>query len=165
MRSWVRRLRGVLSIGTLWSAAGLTFGAVAGLVASVIGGVPLSTAVLEWGVGSAAIGLILGTSFATALTVLEGRGTLAELTLKRAAACGALAGLAVPLAALGVLLVAGGPPLSFGTVLPVFLSATLSYGLLGAGLAAGTVAVAQRAPDELEAGVPEAARLGMSPEG
>ncbi len=153
MRRWLRRMRGILGIGAIWGLPASIVGAVGGIVASVLGGGPvLGSAV--W--GSVAVGglfFLLGGAFATALTITEGRRTLDDLSPWRAAAWGGLAGAGVLammlLASFGLdfAVLLGDPQLLLG-----ILAGFGSYGVLGAVLAGGTVAVARRAPDPLAPG-------------
>ena len=153
MKRWQRKLRGIAGTGAIRGAAGIALGAVAAPFFSVFGGVSLLQAFLQIGLNGLA-GFVLGSGFATVLTTLEGRSTLDELTPRRAAVCGAMAGAAYPLVVLPVYLLMGGviPPLPAGAWLPLLISASWTYGLLTAGLAAGTLALARKAPGELGSG-------------
>jgi len=150
MNTWLRRLRGALGIGTLWGVTGVVVGKVAGLVVSVFTGLPLFSTVLSFGIGACALGFALGTAFSVVLTTLETEKTADQLTPARAAGWGALAGaglaLLVGVTAVPMLV----PGISALGLLVLIGSATLSYGALTAGLAAGTLALARRAPSELD---------------
>ncbi len=167
MKRWLRRLRGIAGTGAIWGAAGIALGAVAAPFLSAYGGVSLLQAFLQIGLGSGLAGFVLGSGFATVLTTLEGRSTLDELTPRRAAVCGAMAGAAYPLVALPVYLLVGGaiPPLPAGAWLPLLISASGTYGLLTAGLAAGTLSLARRGLGELGAGPDALELLGEPHEG
>ena len=152
MSGWLRRLRGVLGIGAVWGVAGAIAGGVGGVVAFLLGSMPLLPAVLELGMGAAGVGIVLGSAFAGVLTLAEGRRTLEQLTPARAALWGSVAGAGL-IASWGVLMIATfGSMVPLSQLLPVIVSAVGSYGLLSGGLAAGTVALARRAPDELTVG-------------
>lgn len=153
MANWLRKLRGVLGIGLSWGLPATVVGLIGGVVASVVGGGPLLPSLAT---GAAMVGglfFLLGTGFALALTLTEGRRTLHELTPRRASVWGAVAGGWLPVV---TVLVSTGS--RFGTVLadPELLAALLggvaSCGALGAALAGGTVAVARQAPAALRAG-------------
>ncbi len=96
-------------------------------------------------------------AFSVVLSVTEGRRRFGEMSLLRFAACGAVGGflLAMPL----LLLLATDPPAlyRFGTSVVV--------ALLGAGSAAGSLALARRADDkELPAHGAEVADIGLTEE-
>ena len=154
MRIWLRKFRGMLGIGTLWGLIGSVVGGIGGLISGIVGGgsFPGTVATGMFWVGS--VGFLLGSGFAGVLMVMERRRTLEELTPGRAAIWGALAGAAVP--AVGILISVGlsGSVLSLSELVVVGLAAAGSYGALTAGLAAGTLALAKKAPAALEAGSP-----------
>lgn len=139
MRTFLRKLRGIVGTGLTWAAGwGVLFG---GIFASL--GSPLG-AVLEAVVGGAFLGLFAGGSFAIILSIAERRRTLEELSLRRIALWGGIGGMSLLLAfsplALARLIDAGLPlraMVSF--LLPMGIS-----GILGAGFAAGSVALAKR---------------------
>ena len=150
MKRWVRRLRGIAGTGAIWGAAGIALGAVAAPFFSVFGGVSLLQAFLQIGLNGLA-GFVLGSGFATVLTTLEGRSTLDELTPRRAAVCGAMAGAAYPLVARSVFFLVLGPiPALTENLVPLLVASSVSWGLLTAGLAAGTLSLARRAPGGLD---------------
>ncbi len=154
MKRWLRRLRGIVGIGTLWGVAGTAFGTIGGLIAISFGGPFLLDSLVGFALGAGGLGFVLGAGFAGALTMIEGRRTLEELSPRRAAFWGGLAGALVSLV---VGLVFLGPTL--GTVLPLqpFLFTLLAgsgfYGALSSALAYGTVALAKRAPLEFPPGL------------
>jgi hypothetical protein len=149
-------LRGVLGIGALWGGVGTVVGSAIGVFVAAAGSQPLLSALVEFGLGVGGLGFALGSAFAGALTVLERRRTLDELTPGRAARWGALAGLTVSLG-VGLYFVTSlgqaGVDLGLGRVVLAFLSGTAAYTALTAALAAGTVAVARRAPPEIGPGM------------
>ena len=153
MQRWLRRLRGIAGTGAIWGAAGIALGTVAAPFVSVYGGLSLLEALLQVGLSGGLAGFLLGSGFATVLTTLEGRRTFHELTSGRAAVCGAVAGAAYPLVVLSVFFLVGGPmPALTENLVPLLVGASVSYGLLTAGLAAGTLSLAHRAPAELGSG-------------
>ena len=152
MKRWIRRLRGVLGIGTAWGLAGTTVGAIGGLVASVAGGLPLPQ-LLELALGAGGFGFVLGSAFAAVLTMLEPRRTLEELSPRRAAVWGALAGAALPIAWIVVVVLPEvGANILHPRLLVAALAASGAYGVLSAALAALTVALARLAPPDLDSG-------------
>jgi len=120
-----------------------------GLFLSVSGGLPFLDTLVEFGLGAGRLGFGLGSTFAFVLTTLERRRTLDELTPGRAAGWGALAGAGAALVVGLSLVPALFPVLSTAQLALLLISGTASYGALTAGLAAGTVALARRAPAEL----------------
>ena len=106
MRRWLRKLRGIVGIGAIWGVPAAAVGAIGGIVASVFGGGPLLGSVAAGSLTVGGLFLLLGSGFATVLTLIEGNRTLEELSPRRAALWGALAGGAVLLV---MLLVSFGP--------------------------------------------------------
>jgi len=160
-----RRLRGVLGTALTWGAGwGVVGLGVGGLQAVALRAaatpIPMeltrfvALVTLRW----AAFGLVAGTLFALALWYAGRRaGAVGVLAPRRAAAWGALAGVVLPLA-LVALLAAGGAVIPLATVLTLLVTG----GAFGAGTAAGTVAIARRAPAPVGAGadVPSLSRPG-----
>jgi hypothetical protein len=145
MGSFLRKLRGIIGTGLTWS-----IGWAAGWVAVGVGfGVPLGS-LLGIAVNGALIGFIAGGSFATVLSIAERHRTLDQLSLKRVALWGFLGGVALPLFFSPRLLGSGLP---FRMVLTTFVLPTAVSGLLGAGFAAGSVALARREERKLMAGL------------
>jgi multisubunit Na+/H+ antiporter MnhB subunit len=139
MKRLLRRLRGIVGTGVTWAAG---WGALSGGMFAVLGS-PLGV-VLEGAAGGAFLGGFAGASFAVILSLAEGRRTLRELSLRRVAAWGGIGGMALLLAvsplAMARMLAAGIPlsaMLSF--IVPLGIS-----GILGAGFATGSVALAKR---------------------
>jgi len=154
IRHWLRRLRGILGIGTLWGATGAVVGSVTSVLMNVVNGLPVLGTLLEFGLGAGGLGFALGSTLASYLALLERRRTVDDLTPWRAAGWGALAGGTVSL--LVGLFFLGGLPLgvqfSMAYRLLVLVSGVGAYSALTAGLAAGTVALARRAPPEIAPG-------------
>ncbi|HEV2146890.1 MAG TPA: hypothetical protein VGR37_05790 [Longimicrobiaceae bacterium] len=146
--TFLRRLRGIASTALLWAA---TWGIVGTAAYAVLGvrwtldaGRPLSVGeiapyALTGTVFFAVYGLLGGASFAGVLLLVERRG-IQSLTFPRIAAWGGLGGIGVLLVNLVLVY------LGEGVVLDDTLSALLVMGLLGAGCAAGSLALARRAP-------------------
>lgn len=148
MSSWFRRIRGVVSIGALWGSLGAATGATLGL----IGGTLLPAIPLGWAVanGAAALGLFglaSGGCFAATLSLVDRRRTLPQLSVGKHAAWGGWAGVVYS----AILLIAAGPPLDLLVLLPV----SAFFGVTAAGLAAGSILVARRSPNQLTSGTKE----------
>jgi hypothetical protein len=98
---------------------------------------------LQWAVS----GIVTGTIFALSLWYIGRRtGSLGALSRRRAAAWGALAGVALPLG-FGALLTAGGIGVPLAALLPLVATGAA----FGAGTAAGMITLARRAPEPLAA--------------
>ncbi len=158
MRKWLRRIRGALGTGLTWAAAWGGVGAILGLLGLLgppfmgppfmepLGGL---LAAVSFGVA----GFIAGASFSTVLGITEGRRRFDEMSLPRFASWGALGGL---LLSMLFFLLGGGVSLdSLGTYSVITL--------LGAGSAAGSLALARMADDKelLEAGA-DVADIGLT---
>jgi len=147
MKTWLRKLGGVASIGATWGLACSVLGIAIGAIVSMIWPDILPFTVVKYvvsvalwyGVG----GFVLGSGFAVVLTTVDGRKTFEELTLGRTALWGALTGVGL---AIVVGLVVGDTPLA------VFVASASTIGAVTAGLAAGTLSLARRAPPELGPG-------------
>ena len=154
MSKWLKRIRGALGIGLTWAVAWGFVGALLGLSLvgpSAIGAVSLSFALY---------GFICGGGFSVLLGLTEGRRTFEEMSLKRFAVCGALAPLLMQVMLVTALAFWGDP----GQLLNRLISATI-LALLGAGSAAGSLALARRADhgELLEAGS-DVADIGLTQE-
>lgn len=151
---WLRRLRGIFGIGTLWGAAGVVVGSVTSVLMNVVNGLPAFGTLLELGLGAGGLGFVLGSTFASYLALLERRRTVDDLTPLRAAGWGLLAGGTVSLL-VGLFFLSGLPlgiQFSVAYRLLVLASGVGAYSALTACLAAGTVALARSAPPEIAPG-------------
>lgn len=164
MRSWLRKLKGALGLGSIWGLLGTAVGTVAAVAVTVLGGTPLLTSWLTWALPLGFVSFVLGTGFGGMLGLLERHRTLDELSFRRVAAWGTVVGAAFPVAAYLVALGMGLPwtDLSFVEVLRGLGAACSGYGIVTAGLAGGTVWAARRAPPELPAGAVAAGELEKS---
>ena len=133
MKKWLERIRGTLGMGLTWAAAWLGGGTIVGLVLVGGGGV---LALAQISVMSTVAGFVGGVIFSAVLGIAEGRRRFDEMSLPRFATWGAVGGLLMSL------LIGGGG-------LPVIMAAFM---LLGAGSAAGSLALARRADPLLGAG-------------
>ena len=146
-------------MGVTWAAGWAPVGAVTGLIAGVaLGGVPLGVIATNYAALFGVLGFVGGTIFSTVLRVTEGRHTFDQLSLPRFVAWGALGGLL-----LGVLAVTAGILGPGLTILDAVIAGVST--LLGAGSAAGSLALARRADDRelLEAGA-DLADIGLTEE-
>lgn len=146
---FVRRLRGVLFTALTWAVGWTPFGIAWAAYAWYFLGhhLPAGTSrpptgflaalVLAW----ATFGAVSGAVFATALTLAERRRSLDELSVWRTALWGALGALALPVALMSLAVKEGG--LVALPLAPVLVTVGVSAAL-GAGSAAGTLALARR---------------------
>ena len=150
MKKWLKRIRGAVGVGLTWAAAWLGVGVIMGLV---FFGSRVDAELLANALNSAVLGFIGGTVFSVALGIAERRATFDQMSLPRFAGWGAVGGLLVSL----VLLSNQGV---FGAALIVG-----TFALLGAGSAAGSLALARRADDRelLDAGA-DVADIGLTEE-
>lgn len=145
----LRRLRGIIVTGLIWSFAW----SIAGSVLSVLMLGPyirdtqfvlgiLPTALLFYSL----VGMWTGVAFASVLSFGDRRRTFAELTMPRVATWGALGGVSYPLTSLLL-------TMSLGGIVPSDLGAALGItALLGAGSAAAMLALARRREQLVSAG-------------
>jgi len=156
MRKWLRRIRGALGTGLTWAAAWGGVGAILGLLGFFwppFMGPPLIIGPVGGFFSFGVAGFIAGASFSTVLGIAERHRTFDELSLPRFAAWGAVGGFVMSLL-LGVT--------SAGPVGSVAVAASI-VALLGAGSAAGTLALARKADDRalLDAGA-DVADIGLT---
>ena len=159
MRSWLKRIRGAIGVGLTWAVGWGLFSGLWWLVAtwSEFG----FEVAQRLGLQSAVVGFFGGVTFATMLRLTEGRRRFDELRIPRFAAWGALGGFLIGAVYAGVLIILAGPvPPGWGAALAQWLATTT---FLGAGSAAGSLAIARVADDRqlLNAGV-ETAEVGLS---
>jgi hypothetical protein len=141
MKKWLRRIRGAIGMGLTW-AAGWTVVGMLGVVVfySLFPNVPDVFDV--WIPVFAYPGFLAGVGFSVILRVAEGHRRFDELSLPRFAAWGVVGGLLV-----GALVAA----MLLGSVPPTALAAIMgTTALLGAGSAAGTLALAGREDKEAQ---------------
>ena len=148
MKKWLKRIRGALGIGLTWAAA---WGFVGALMGLWLGGPGVVGASLTF----ALYGFMGGGAFSVALGLAGRRRTFDEMSLPRFAGLGALAPLLliVPSAFSG------------GVFNPGGLIAVALLALLGAGSAAGSLALARMADDrELLDGGADVVEVGLTKE-
>ena len=150
MKRWLKRIRGALGMGLTWAAAWFGVGMIflSGLL--VFGTPPVGTglaAVVANSVLLAVFGFIGGAIFSTVLGITEGRRRFDEMSLPRFAGWGAVGGLG-----LSVLMLTTGNGAGGSIVVGVIMTSVAT--LLGAGSAAGSLALARKADDRelLDAG-------------
>jgi hypothetical protein len=177
----LRRIRGVLGTaltwGIVWSLAGLACGGVelyrtrprahgmsaAASVHFMMGPAAIIAAImLPPLVGFFAVtGGAAGAIFALSLSHVKRVGSVEALSIRRVAVWGAIGGMAVPLMRIVSHLPSHGSP-----SLSVFIRGTLSFlgiaSLLGAASAAGSLALARRAPREVAQLSPRAPDIATS---
>ena len=149
MRKLLRRLRGAVGVGLTWALGWGLVGALLGLV-QLPGWVGFEHASF---LGFALVGLLSGGAFSVALEIAGLRRTFDEMSLPLFAGLGALATTLVSPIAL------------WGAFSPTVVTMTAILALLGAGSAAGSLALARTADDRelLEAGE-ETADIGLTKE-
>ena len=149
MKKWLKRIRGAVGTALTWATAWAVVGATLGLT----GGNSdrgIAASVVDGFIGWAILGFIGGATFSVVLGIAGGRRRFDEMSLPRFAAWGAVGGLL-----LGMVLFAMYRDDSWA----MGLVATL----LGAGSAAGSLALARRADDRelLEHGA-DVADIGLT---
>ena len=144
MSKWLKRIRGAVGMGLIWGVAWSPVGAIMGLL---FGGL---TGFVSAGVSYALNGFLAGGAFSVFLTIVEGRRTFDEMSIGRFAVLGGGTLLALQLASFALLAAAGELPLNGPQLGVVAALATM----MGAGCAAGSLALARRADDRdlLDAG-------------
>ena len=161
MKRWLKRIRGVFGTALTWAAAWSGVGAIVRLVGGSFGVVDASFGVVDVFVDYvvtagvfAILGFVGGGAFSVVLGIAEGRRRFDEMSLPRFAAWGA-----IPAFVLFALLGGFGGGLLGGMVYGSVVA------LLGAGSAAGSLALARRVDDRelLEHGA-EVADIGLTEE-
>ena len=156
MKKWLKRIRGALGMGLTWAAGWSGVFVILGLVggSGTLGLLDYVGLTVLFGI----VGFVGGAAFSVVLGITEGRRRFDELSLRRFAFWGAVGGLLVSM------------PLSWVSWSSAFESAeALGVGvvltLLGAGSAAGSLALARKADDRelLEHGA-DVADIGLTTE-
>lgn len=162
MTNWLKRIRGAVGMGLTWA---VLWSAIGAWLAVLPGTMPAGFSILEFIVGFAAqygaLGFVGGATFSVVLGVTEGRHRFDQMSLPRFGVWGAFGGLMMWAASdtighglMRLLWGVGVPALSWVSALSGGIVV-----LLGAGSAAGALALARRVDDQelLEAGlgVPE----------
>lgn len=131
MNRLFRKVRGIVRTAATWAIGWSGIGT----IMAILFGVDLGFLV-RIAVGNAVAGGIVGGTFALIVSIAERRKTLKELSLKRIALWGGIGGIALT-----------SIPLGFGAPIAILLRPMVINGLLGAGFAAGSVAIAKRSVD------------------
>lgn len=158
MKSWLRRIRGAIGLGLTWAAGWAPIGAVTGWLTGMVFGFPLGAVVVNYATLFAVLGFTGGTLFSGILRLTEGRRRFDQLSLPRFTVWGALGGMILGSAGVAISLLGAG----IGSLGAAIVGTTT---LLGAGSAAGSLALARTADDAelLESGQ-AAAEVGMGEE-
>ena len=158
MRKWLQRIRGAVGMGLIWAAGWFGMGVIFLSALLVFGNPPVGIGLAAVVANSALLavsGFIGGVAFSGVLGIAEGRRRFDEMSLPRFAGWGAFGGLLV-----SALLLSNGLSSVSGMVAVVSVVT-----LMGAGSAAGSLALARRADDRelLEAGA-DIADIGLTEE-
>ncbi len=157
MKKWLQKVRGAIGIGLTWAVGWAPVGAVTGLVTGLVLGFPLVGIAVNYAELFGVLGFIGGTMFSTVLRIADGHRRFDQLSLPRFAVWGGLGGLS-----LGALAVTAGV-VGLGGITPLTVVVVSAAGLLGAGSATGSLALARRADDqELLAAGEESAAVGLN---
>lgn len=136
MTKWLQRLRGALGMGLTWAVGWAPVGAITGWITGMVFGFPLVGIALNYTVMFGFLGFVGGGIFSAFLSLAEGHRLFNQLSSPRFVTWGALG---------GVLL--GGMAVALGLVglqfSPFGALITGVAALLGAGSAAGTLAIAR----------------------
>ncbi len=160
MKKWSRRIRGAFGTGLTWAAGWFGVGAIVlffvGLAMGVPGGLGLIVGASLFYAGAGFLG---GAAFSVILGIIEGRRRFDQMSLPRFTVWGAMGGGLLSILWGTLMVTVGAQPLAFATAFVVLVT------LLGAGSAAGSLALARRADDSelLEAGE-DVAEIGMTQE-
>ena len=136
MRGFLKRLRGIIGTGLTWAVG---FAGIFAVVGFIFGAYSVPRLALVGGF----VGLVAGGAFAVILSIVERRHQLKDLSLWRMALWGGLGGILVAAAFSG----------SWGN----FWSFAATMAVIGAGVSAGTIAIAKRADTKLIEGADESA--------
>ena len=157
MKQWLQKVRGAIGIGLTWPVGWAPVGAITGFIIGVVAGFPLVEIAVNYAQLFGVLGFIAGAMFSTALRIADGRRRFDQLSLPRFAIWGALGGLS-----LGALAVTLGV-VGLGGITPLTVAVVGAAGLLGAGSATSSLALARKADDqELLAAGEESAVVGLT---
>jgi hypothetical protein len=152
MRNWTRRVRGGIGIGLTWAAGWMPIGALTALGVWVILNPIVTFGEEAAGLGRfmgvsalvfGALGFVAGGIFSAVLHMTEGRRTFEQLTLPRFATWGGIAGLLLGGSAALTMFAGSGLQLVPDAIVSIVAT------LLGAGSAAGSLAIARKARDDI----------------
>ena len=161
MKKWLKRIRGAIGMGLTWAAAWFGVGALIEVVTMVLG-ISSVMAVLELAAAFAIVGFLGGAAFSVVLGIAEGRRRFDEMSLPRFAGWGAVGGFLIMV--LVWVVITSGLRVTLPFVLVAGVVGALGA-LMGAGSAAGSLALARKADDRelLEHGA-DVADIGLTEE-
>ena len=157
MKKWLRRIRGAFGTGLTWAAGWFGVGAIVGVVGLTMG-VPGGLGLVVGGsLAYAGLGFLGGAAFSVILGITEGRRRFDQMSLPRFTVWGAMGGGFLSILWGTLMVTVGAQSLAFATAFVVLVT------LLGAGSAAGSLALARMADDRelLEAGA-DVADVGLT---
>ena len=140
MKGFLKRLRGVINTGLMWAAGSAALFGGLDVLKGRAGGLWITIPVY------ASMGFIMGGAFAVVLVLTERHRRLEDLSLRRVALWGALAGIVFP----GIATLMWRPQFE--------MVGWLIVPILSAGLASGSVALAKRANTKLLEGEEESVK-------
>ena len=138
MKKWLRRIRGAITLGLTWAVAWAVVAVLVGMIVDPDGSMDEM-----WPAIGAYPGFLSGVVFSVVLGIAERRRRFAELSLRRFAAWGAVAGLV--LGVVPFMLGESTSQLPLWKLAAVFIGSTT---LLGAASAAGSLALARRSQEK-----------------
>lgn len=138
MTKWLQRVRGAIGIGLTWAVGWAPLGGITGWVTARFLNFPPADFTTIYALMFGVLGFVGGTIFSTVLSLTEGRRSFNQLSLPRFVVWGALGGLLLG----GLAVTSGLLATGFTTLGAVIAGASA---LLGAGSAAGTLAIARTA--------------------
>lgn len=156
MKTWIRRLRGALSLGFLGSLVGAALGTAWGLVSMLVAGVPIILGVvLFYTLLGTTVGAAAGLGFSALVGTLGARSSLQGLSIWKVGVWGGLAGAVA--ACLGVVS-------ATGSLLPFLLEGLpfiVASSGIGAALGSGIIRLARAgASGEVGPGSGQRSRIG-----
>jgi len=159
MKKWLKRIRGAVGMGLTWGAAWFGVGAI---LQPVTAGAIVMVELFLGGLGFAMMGFIGGAAFSVVLGIAEGRRRFDEMSLPRFAGWGAVGGFLIMV--LVWVVITSGLRVTLPFVLVAGVVGALGA-LMGAGSAAGSLALARKADDRelLEHGA-DVADIGLTEE-
>ena len=141
MKKWLQRTRGAIGIGLTWAAGWAPIGALTGWLTGMFFDFPLGVVATNYAVMFGVLGFIGGAIFSIVLSLAERHRSFDQLSLPRFVAWGAAGGVL-----LGGLAVTAGLLGSGATLLGAVMIGAATR--LGAGSAAGTLAIAKKAAND-----------------
>ena len=162
LSKWLKRIRAAVGIGLTWAVGWGFVGALLLLFGVVTGGIPVGRLVelILPLFRLSMVGFVGGGAFSVILGLAGGRRRFDEMSLPRFAGWGAMGSLLVYVAVSAIAALGGDP-----STLGILIGGGAFAALLGAGCAAGSLAVARRADDrELLNSSADVAEVGLTKE-